>query len=289
MESLLFFPLESPYSAAYRDNAPEAPVGPHSHNGAELYLTLTPLPDVLIEDHVFAVSEYTLIIIPPFCVHQLYHESGVRYERYVLNISDSWLRNIFGAEAGVPAALLEKGTPMIIDIKKENTEKSGCERDKEQIIRLFNNLISCEVPMSPGTLSVFFELISEVSELAVRTGAHHPSLPVTESQKKVNEIISYIQDNIENDITVRALADHYHLHPDYLSRLFRQHAHMPPGRYIDLQRNAYAQELLRQGMSVSVVSERLGYSSYAYFFRSFQKITGISPARYRSRYAHENG
>jgi YesN/AraC family two-component response regulator len=61
---------------------------------------------------------------------------------------------------------------------------------------------------------------------------------------------------------------------------------MPPGRYIDLQRNTCAQELLRQGMSVSAVSEKLGYSSYAYFFRNFQKIAGISPARYRTRYAH---
>ncbi len=124
METLLFFPLDSPYHAAYRCNAPEDPVGPHSHNGAELYLTLSPLRDVLIEDRVFAVSEYTLIIIPPFCVHQLYHESGVCYERYVLNITDSWLRNIFGADAGIPSALLNKGTPMLIDLK----EKKGCNR-----------------------------------------------------------------------------------------------------------------------------------------------------------------
>ncbi len=286
METLLFFPLDHPYHAAYRCNAPKDPIGPHSHNGAELYLTLTPLPDVLIEDRVFAVSEYTLIIIPPFCVHQLYHESGVCYERYVLNITDSWLRNIFGADANIPSALLNKGTPMLIDMKDEKGEKTGCEGSTDRIISLLNDLSSRTDRMSPEALTVFFRLISEITALAGHASSHHPALPVTESQKKVNEIISYIQDNIESALTVRELADHFHLHPDYLSRLFRQHAHMPPGRYMDLQRNACAQELLRQGMSVSAVSERLGYSSYAYFFRNFQKIAGISPARYRSQYAH---
>ena len=286
METLLFFPLDSPYHAAYRCNAPEDPVGPHSHNGAELYLTLTPLPDVLIEDRVFAVSEYTLIIIPPFCVHQLYHESGVCYERYVLNITDSWLRNIFGADAGIPSALLNKGTPILIDLKEKKGENPGCTVAADRIISLLNDLSSRTGRLSPEALTVFFTLISEITALADHASSHHPALPVTESQKKVNEIISYIQDNIKNDLTVKELADHFHLHPDYLSRLFRQHAHMPPGRYIDLQRNACAQELLRQGMSVSAVSEKLGYSSYAYFFRNFQKIAGISPARYRTRYAH---
>ena len=285
MESLLFFPLDSPYSAAYRRNATDHPVGPHSHNGAELYLTLTPLPDVLIEDHVFAVSEYTLIIIPPFCVHQLYHESGVCYERYVLNITDSWLRNVFGENSGIPSALLKKETPILIDLKKDGSKGSSLGRS-QKMITLFNQLSAREDRMSPETLVIFFELISEVSALTGLNRSDHPLLPVTEPQKKVNEIISYIQDNIENDISVKDLADHYHLNPDYLSRLFRQHAHMPPGRYIDLQRNACAQELLRRGMSVSEVSEKLGYSSYAYFFRSFQKITGISPAKYRTQYAH---
>ncbi|MCR5510503.1 MAG: AraC family transcriptional regulator [Lachnospiraceae bacterium] len=285
MESLLFFPLDSPYSAAYRCNAPDDPVGPHSHNGAELYLTLTPLPDVLIEDHLFEVSENTLIIIPPFCVHQLYHERDVCYERYVLNITDSWLRNIFGADTIIPSALLNKGTPIIIDLKKDSSPDDPLKTSRK-MISLFRELSSRGNSLSPESLVILFEMIAEITRLAGQTAARPSSLPVTGPQKKVNEIISYIQDNIEKDISVKELADHYHLHPDYLSRLFRQHAHMPPGRYIDLQRNARAQEMLRQGMSVSEVSDKMGFSSYAYFFRSFQKIAGISPAKYRTQYAH---
>ena len=35
------------------------------------------------------------------------------------------------------------------------------------------------------------------------------------------------------------------------------------------------------GKTVAEAQEILGFSSYAYFFRTFQKITGISPSKYR--------
>jgi YesN/AraC family two-component response regulator len=42
--------------------------------------------------------------------------------------------------------------------------------------------------------------------------------------------------------------------------------------------------MLRNGSTVSEVQESLGYSSYAYFFKSFKKITGMSPSHYRDKY-----
>ena len=92
MESSLFYPLDIPYDVAYRKNSPAEPVSPHSHNAVEIYLTCTALPDVLIEDQLYTVEADTLIIIPAFSVHQLYHEMGIEYERYVLSIKDSWIK-----------------------------------------------------------------------------------------------------------------------------------------------------------------------------------------------------
>ena len=42
-----------------------------------------------------------------------------------------------------------------------------------------------------------------------------------------------------------------------------------------------AQLMLSEGQSVSRVQEQLGFTSYAYFFKFFKKMTGISPSHYR--------
>ena len=123
-----------------------------------------------------------------------------------------------------------------------------------------------------------------VAVFPVALGKVSSSLPVSAAQKKVNRIISYIQEHIREDIHISDLAEHFSLNADYLSRLFKAHAHISLGRYLTLQKVIKAQDLLREGQSVAAVSDKLGYSSYAYFFRTFQKITGISPSRYRSLY-----
>ena len=108
--------------------------------------------------------------------------------------------------------------------------------------------------------------------------------PISATQQRINEIISYIQEHIYENLTVGDLAAHFFIHPDYLSRLFKKHAHISVSRYITLQKTATAQSLLREGYTVAQVQEKLGFSSYAYFFKTFQKNTGLSPSKYREQY-----
>ena len=82
-------------------------------------------------------------------------------------------------------------------------------------------------------------------------------------------------------ISVEQISEHFYLNKDYISRLFSKYTHISLGRYVSLQRILKAQELLRQGKTVTEVQELMGYSSYAHFFKSFQKKTGISPSKYR--------
>ena len=279
MENALFFPLNNPYDIAYRKDSPKDPVGPHAHNGAEIYITLTALPDVLLGNQVFAVPAGTMIIIPPFCVHQLYHEADVVYERYVITIQDTWLKNAFFDLSQMLPALLPHSAPLLIEFPKRRNNSF-----QKKLTDKIHQLFALSHPTSPHGLCVFFDLLDMITVQAQKLTPANSSLPVTDAQKKVNDIISYIQEHIREDIHISDLADHFSLNADYLSRIFKAHAHISLGRYLTLQKIIKAQDLLREGQSVAAVSDKLGYSSYAYFFRTFQKITGISPSRYRSLY-----
>ena len=47
------------------------------------------------------------------------------------------------------------------------------------------------------------------------------------------------------------------------------------------EERAWGERMLHCGQTVAEAQEILGFSSYAFFFRTFQKITGISPSKYR--------
>lgn len=273
-KNILTFPVAAPFDIVYKNSLSDSPVGPHSHNAAELYFTLSDLPDVLLNDTVSAVPAGTLIIIPPFCVHQLYHEVGKFYERYILSINTQWLDNVFCHKADAFAYLKESASPLLLTPKPSQYPKW---------VQELNRLISFPSITVPEALSCFFDLLSTLNQMVDTLSVNRP-LPITATQKRINEIISYIQEHIYENLTVSDLAAHFYLHPDYLSRLFKKHAHLSVSRYIILQKTATAQTLLREGCTVAQVQEKLGYSSYAYFFKTFQKNTGLSPSKYREQY-----
>lgn len=272
----ILFPVAPPYNMVYRNEATDNPVGPHSHNGAELYYTLTDLPDVLLNDTVLEVKAGTLIIIPTFCTHQLYHEAGKTYERYILSINTNWIDYVFCEGAADFSYLSDSALPLLLtmDAKKGEELKNGFER-----------LLKVKDTTSITGLNTFFEVFSFIHESAKQLNLKKKQkLSVTPSQKRVNEIIRFLQEHIRENIGISDIAAHFFLNPDYLARLFKSHMHISIGHYFTLQKINAAEELLRTGSTVTEVQESLGYSSYAYFFKTFQKITGMSPSRYRSQY-----
>ena len=274
-DTIPYFVVSDPYNLIYRNGSTQFPVGPHTHNAAELYLTLTPLPDVLLGDTVSQAPAGSLIIIPPFCVHQLFHEKEVVYERYILSVHDSWLEQIFFQARDKFAYLKQDAEPVILPLTKE---------DVAEIRVLFDETVQEKAGADTTALVSLLHLLGlidrKVSEYLPAASMHRPS--ITESQRHVNEMIAYINEHLSDNLGPKELGEHFFLNPDYLSRLFKQHTHTTVSRYIALQKITKAQTLLTEGYSVSQIQEMLGYSGYAHFVKSFKKLTGMTPGQYKA-------
>ncbi len=270
------FPVAPPYDMVYRKESTDHPVGPHSHNAAELYYTLTDLPDVLLNDKVLEVKSGTLLVIPTFCTHQLYHEVGKIYERYIFSINTQWLDSVFCEGAKDFSYLKDAPTPLIIQPD---------EKRKTELKEKFDNLLTFKEKNSIEALSAFLDTFSLIHSMTRKFNLKKKQeLPISPSQKRVNDIIGFLHDHLNENITIPDISEHFYLNPDYLARLFKNRMHISIGRYILLQKISVAETMLRNGSTVSEVQESLGYSSYAYFFKSFKKITGMSPSHYRDKY-----
>lgn len=84
---------------------------------------------------------------------------------------------------------------------------------------------------------------------------------------------------------VAELARRLHLGERQLSRLFAQRLRMSPAAYVERARIEAAQQLLASSdWPLKRVAARSGYRSTETFIRSFQRVAGITPARFRERF-----
>lgn len=99
---------------------------------------------------------------------------------------------------------------------------------------------------------------------------------------QVSRCLEYIQNNLQRDLKLATIAEHFHLNPSYLSRLFKQEMNQSISAYIKQQRLVSACNMLElSDYSISQISELLHFSSQSHFTSSFQAQYGVTPKKYR--------
>jgi transcriptional regulator GlxA family with amidase domain len=84
--------------------------------------------------------------------------------------------------------------------------------------------------------------------------------------------------------TLSQLADHLHVSPRHLTRLFRDELSTTPARYVESIRFDISKAMLDQGYTVTQAAERAGFPSYEALRRVFARELKMSPAVYQRRF-----
>lgn len=100
---------------------------------------------------------------------------------------------------------------------------------------------------------------------------------------RLRPVITYINANISEALTLDSIALACSMDKFYLSHLFKKETGTTVFQYILVKRVALAKELLSLGSSVSDACSQSGFHDYANFIRSFKKITGCSPGVFKKQ------
>ncbi|MGN0436922.1 MAG: helix-turn-helix transcriptional regulator [Lachnospiraceae bacterium] len=101
----------------------------------------------------------------------------------------------------------------------------------------------------------------------------------------IRKCIDYIYDHLSDKLTVEMVADYLKIHPTYLSKLFSKEVGISFKEFIMNARvNAAKNMLTYSDFSYMEIALSLGFSSQSAFIRTFGKITGMTPGKYRTLY-----
>jgi len=138
--------------------------------------------------------------------------------------------------------------------------------------------------------AIFLELMTFLNRMVISRCAQlsAPDLPMEAPSAlsprhwQIDEILDYINQHLEENLSIPMLASHFYLSSSYLCKIFKEATGATINRYITAKRISLAKVLLAEGHSVMETSSLCGFGDYSSFFKSFTKTVGISPKKYAS-------
>jgi len=146
---------------------------------------------------------------------------------------------------------------------RETLGKIGAELDKEAMLR---GMVRKE--RADNTLTVAKEPVQP------------PALEFTHPE--VNKIIAYINENYDQDLSVKLLSQYVVMGENYVSALFKKKTGQTLIHYLHQVRVDKAIWYLKNTkLSISEIGQKVGFANDNYFIKIFKRLTKQTPSQYR--------
>lgn len=95
---------------------------------------------------------------------------------------------------------------------------------------------------------------------------------------KLQQATDYINDRLEQDLSLSELAALVQMSPFYFARLFKESTGLAPHQFVIRCRVERAKELLMQGhLAIADVATEVGFANQSHLTRHFKRIVGVTP------------
>lgn len=221
-----------------------------------------------IEGRHFELKKNDLVIVPAGCVHRPEPEDNKHYSRYVLYLSNEFIKEhstsktdlsrCFSGSGGAvrfSGAVLERVSDILRGLENSDDNAFGSD-----VIRK-NQILELLVILGRW----FSEPRTSVEGIA--------------NDRKILEILQYINENIGEELTIDSLAERFYISKFHMMRKFRDETGYTIHSYVTNKRLLNARRLLMSGESATEVCYKCGFRDYSTFSRAYRKMFSISPGK----------
>lgn len=257
----------------------------HCHNTYEIYYLLSGQRYYFIKDRTFHVMKGDIVLINAYDLHKTTTlQDSPAFERIMLQFHEDFLD--FISEVYPDVQLLSCFKSNIRVVRLCASEQKEVEAILNKLLALYNDYRenmknrNNELYIKIKLAELLLFLNKKVS--SGQTGSfEHPS----SMHRKVSEIVTYINKNYMNDLTLDFVSSEFYISKYYFSRVFKSVTGLTFVNYLNIVRVKEAQKLLRETkLSVTNITEKVGYGSMSHFEKVFKDYTGFSPLEYRKTF-----
>jgi len=252
---------------------------PHvHHNVHQIFFIMDGSVHVKVDDKYYFVNRPSAVFVSNFETHSFVSESP-KFSRFCISITPTLIKQEIKSDrlssiiSNRPAHFchcvdIEPIAPLISQMLKELVKEK--------------NLTSAEFPENASAL---------LRSILVAVYRHSPeSFPFDDNNisSTVQKIKQKIENNLSSEQSLEELAAEFHISQYYLAHAYKQVTGYSIKNYRMLCRIAEARELLTNtSMSISDISDRVGFPDTSNFSKYFKKKEGYTPSKYRQMHKGE--
>jgi YesN/AraC family two-component response regulator len=252
----------------------------HFHDEFEIYYMLKGSRHYFIEDKIYSVKKGSLVFVNRKQIHKTSPSDGLYHERILIEVHEEPFSTFFShiCNMSLENFFLNHAGILELDSVGQN-----------YIETLLFNVINEIKEKSQNYEVVVMLKITELIIYTMRQKVANNNLPSimtvnTAKHEIVTQVANYIISNSTQVESLSTLSKHFYVSKCYLSRIFKEVTGLTVHEYINMNRIKRAQELLTSSsLSISEITELIGFESVTYFERVFKKYAETSPLKYRKR------
>ena len=279
-----FLPMEEHqfqgYEAFYKLDESFEVTQYHCHDYYELYIHIRGGEYMGVDNRLFQLKPNQVFILPPFCMHGLSCTKEMRnYERSYLNLSPEVMR------------VLSCGQIDLDQFFRSHTSGGVCtyqltDQDASQYVAWIRRIRDNQIKHADENDAFHrfenYTLLMNILNLLCRTMRRtEPVEGEVFGNSVIQEVLEYINNHYTQPIRIENLARSFGVSVSWLSHEFTRFTNRSVYDYVLYRRVILARQQMLGDASLNDIAYQCGFNDYSNFLRSFTKIAGVSPSRYR--------
>lgn len=251
----------------------------HYHEFHKVILFLSGNVTYIVEGRTFYLKPWDILLVRKYDIHRPVISGNEVYERVVLWVSSEYLAQ-FGTQEYDLESCFEESRGHKFNLLELPGEQ------QEKIRQTIGDLEKAVKGKLPGdellSNSLMLQFMVYLNRYVCGTAGDRSDERIR-FDPRIEELLTYINSHITDELNVDALAGRIFVSRYYLMHKFKEETGYTIYNYIIQKRLIRSKELLSEGKTAAEAAIECGFKDYTAFLRAFKKEFGVTPREFVTR------
>ena len=244
----------------------------HYHDFYEINCVLKGTGVFYLDGDEYETTPGTVTLVNINDLHNIVRQSSDYYERAYIYVTPEYLQSHSSPLTDLTACFSHYGKPVSQVIRVDPDELAAA---IHQLDRKPGNEYGDDLIYEQHVLDLLIMLNTAVISDGNNITPKNSTVP-----KLIGDVMNYIGDHLDEDLSLDALASRFFINKYYLSREFKKHMRINLHEYTQTKRLLRSKELLRHRGNAKQVYRDCGFKAYTHFLRCFRQEFNMTPKEF---------